>query len=206
MSHRLGARLVAVLLPAVLLLPAAAHAEKVVTEDAIGDVQAYSAETIAGGDLVLVPAPDEPSPDILRSVAAHGDRRLSVTVHFRDLVLTGFHSTLIRVFTPGGSRFDISVDKDPGSRADASLASQQGDSTCRGLRAELDRAADLVAVSVPTSCLGAPRWVRLGVGAFAISESAEASDPDSFTVLIDDGHRDVVRETSIGKGPRIHRG
>jgi hypothetical protein len=51
MTHRLGTRLLALLLPAAaLLLPAAAHAERVVTEDAVGDVvsEPYNTSVSAG--------------------------------------------------------------------------------------------------------------------------------------------------------------
>ena len=40
MTSRLGLRVLAAVLPLALLAPVAAHAEKVVTEDAVGDAEA----------------------------------------------------------------------------------------------------------------------------------------------------------------------
>lgn len=146
MTHRLGTRLLAVLLPATALLPAGAHAEKVVTEDAAGDVR-----------------------------------------------------------TPRGT-FDVSAERLWASRPQVAVTRRHGEAfECRGLSANYDGAADLVAVSVPASCIGSPRWVVLGVGASS-SPEADAENPSTVILLADDGDRDTIRENSIGKGPRIHRG
>ena len=67
MSPRHCARLAALLAAAALALPTAAHAEKVVTEDAVGDVQAFD---VAGADAAYVATPDNVSTDITRTVAA----------------------------------------------------------------------------------------------------------------------------------------
>jgi len=76
---------------------------------------------------------------------------------------------------------------------------------CRGLGVAYDGAADTVALSVPARCVGAPRWVRLGVRTRA-TPRLYAENPGTVFFLVDDGHRGGFRENSIGKGPRIHRG
>ena len=83
MSSRLGPRLVALLFPAVLLAPAAAHAERVVTHDPAGDAGVLG--WLADEDAELPATPDPSPADIVRTVAAHGDRRLSITVHLTEL-------------------------------------------------------------------------------------------------------------------------
>jgi hypothetical protein len=208
MSPRLGARLVAVLLPAVAVLPAAAHAEKVVTDDPAGDASQVSVVSTQGSDeLALAPAPDETSSDIIRTVVAHGTTRLSVTVHVRDLVSGAAVDGYLRVATPHGG-FHISVEKVPGARVHADLRrDNQGDVECRALRASVDGAADTLSVSVPTTCLGAPRWVRIGVGLVRYEEPADGADPAAYVMFADDGHRDGdIREDDVAKGPRVHRG
>ena len=202
MTYRLGLRLAAAILPAATLVPAlAAHAERVVTEDVVGDAEAYTFEQEPG----FVPAPQEETADIIRTVAALGHRRLSVTVHFRDLQVRPRQSTAVRVRTPRGT-FDVSAERTSASRPAVTLAPRGGRAVrCSGLRVDYDGAADRVTLSVPAACLGAPRWVRLGVGAIA-SPVADPDNPSSYVLFADDGHRDIVRINSVGFGPRIHRG
>jgi hypothetical protein len=193
-------RLAALLAPAALVLPAAAHAETAVTEDAAGDARAWTAYQ----EFQYVPAPDEASVDVIRTAAAFGERRLSVAVHFRDLEVRVRHETLVRVWTPRGA-FDVTAERRSARRTTVSLARQGGDAVrCRGLSAAYDGAADTVAISVPARCIGAPRWVRLGVRATA-TPRPHADNPGTVFFLADDGHRDGLGENSIGKGPRIRR-
>jgi hypothetical protein len=210
MSLRLATRLLAGLVPVVLLLPAAAHAEKVVTDDAVGDAQAVSADVPDGSaaDVVFTPAPDETATDITRTVVAHGTTRLSVTVHLRDLVLTSSsHQTYVRVATP---RLDytVTVSKSPGSRATTELRRKNGRETeCRGLRAAVDGDTDTVSLSLPTACINAPRWVQVGVGVVRVADPAPGSEPAAESLFADDGHRDGdIRENDVALGPRVRRG
>lgn len=190
----------ALLAPVALLLPTAAHAEKVVTEDPAGD--AVVVGWLADDDAELPPPPDPSPADVVRTVGAHGKNRLAVTVHFRDLAGVQQHSTRILVRTGAGS-FHLEVKAEEGRRTRASLARRGEPIDCRGLRARLDASGDLVAASVPTACLSSPRWVRLGVKAFA---PLPTTDPAVLASTVDDGHRDTVRLMSTGTGPRIHRG
>jgi hypothetical protein len=103
MTHRLGPRLLAVLLTAAALLAPAttAHAELVVTEDAVGDVVTAGTDPgLSDTGEELVPAPDHVSTDIIRTAVDHRDGRLKVTASFRDLQ-TSFSETLVmRIRTP----------------------------------------------------------------------------------------------------------
>ncbi len=94
MNHRFGVRLLAALLPAAILLSGAASAETVVTEDGAGDAEAYDY------GFELVAAPPEASVDIIRTVAAFGERRLAVTVHVRALEGRVRHGVRVRIRTP----------------------------------------------------------------------------------------------------------
>lgn len=200
MTRHPATRLLALLLPAaLLLLPAAAHAEKVVTQDAVGD--AGVAGWLAEEDAELPPPPDPSPADIVRTVAAHGERRLAVTVHFQDLEGVREHSTRVLVRTPAGA-FHLVV-RAEGRRTGTTFEQRGEPVDCRGLRARFDAGADVVALSVPTACLSTPRWVRLGVIA---SAPLPTTDPAVLASTIDDGHRDTVRLRSIGTGPRIRRG
>ena len=199
MSPRLGSHLLALVVPALLLAPVPAHAEKVVTHDAAGDAGVVG--WLAEEDAELPPVPDPSPADIVRTVAAHGDRRLSIAIHFLDLEGVREQSTRMLVRTPAGSfRIDVRA---KGRRTRATLTQRGQQIDCRALRARFDAAADVVTVSVPTACLASPRWVRLGVTAFA---PLPMTDPAVLASTVDDGHRDTVRLNSVGTGPRIRRG
>lgn len=194
-------RLAAFLAPAALMLPAAAHAETVVTKDPAGDARAWTYYQ----EFQFVPAPEEASVDVVRTAAALGQRRLSVAVHLRDLEVRASHTTLVRIWTPRGT-FDVAAERLSARRATVTLARQRGDElTCRDLSVVHDGGADTVALSVPARCIGSPRWVRLGVRVTATPVAAPK--PQTTTIyLADDGHRGGYRENGIAKGPRIRRG
>jgi hypothetical protein len=207
MTHRPRLRLAAAILPAaILVLPAAANAEKVVTHDAAGDAVKANWEQADLSEPATVPAPEEVSTDIVRTVAAYGDQRLTLTVHFRDLVRVNDHSTFARIQTSSRRAFDLSLDKEQGSRATVSLGSPHGEVECPWLRGDIDRGADVVAWSVPTACIGNPRWVRVGVGALGVSWPPEGQDQMEFDIFADDGGRATFANEPPVLGPRIRRG
>ena len=196
----LGLLLLVIALPGVLLVPAA-HAEVVVEEDAVGDAEAWTYFE----EFQFVPAPEEASVDITRTVASFGDRRLHVAAEFRDLEVRPRHDTLVRIRTPRRT-FDVIAARRLASRATIELTNpRDGDFACRGLRVSYDGAADTVSISVPTRCIGSPPWVRLGVKATA----SPTADPDPQAMVVffaDDARRDADTGSTIGMGPRIHRG
>ena len=200
MSSRLGPRLVALLVPAVLLAPAAAHAERVVTHDPAGDAGVLG--WLADEDAELPATPDPSPADIVRTVAAHGDRRLSITVHLTELAGVREHAVQVLVRTPSGA-YRVDVDKREGRRVRTTITRRWEPVGCPALRARYDTGADAVAVSVPTACLSAPRWVQLGIKAFAPLPS---TDPAVLASTVDDAHSDTFRVSGVAKGPRIHRG
>ena len=116
MSPRLGSLLLALVVPALLLAPVPAHAEKVVTHDAAGDAGVLG--WLADEDAELPPTPDPSPADIVRTVAAHGDRRLNITVHFAELAGVRDHSMQVLVRTPSGA-YRVEVEKEEGRRARA---------------------------------------------------------------------------------------
>ncbi len=201
MLPRRRLRWAAFLAPAALMLPVAAHAETVVTEDPAGDARAWTYYQ----EFQFVPAPDEAAVDVVRTAAALGQRRLSVAVHLRDLEVRPRHGTSVRIWTPRGT-FDVAAGRLSARRATVSLARQRGDElTCRDLSVAYDGAADTVALSVPARCIGSPRWVRLGVEVTA-SPEADPAAQTATVFLADDGHRGGYRENGVAKGPRIRRG
>lgn len=200
MSSRLGARLAALLVPATLLLPASAHAEKVVTEDRVGDVITLADESTDLED--AVPAPAYGGVDVVRTSVAHGANRLRLTVSFRALERDPFQFTVFRVSTPRGT-FDVFVER-LGGKPISSIDRRGKTVECGGLRSKVDRGADTLTTSLPTSCLDAPRWVRVGVGAIGVA--AEVESPEHAAVYADDAHRDGTVRDALAKGPKVRRG
>lgn len=200
MSPRLGARLLAVLLPAIVLLPSTAHAEKVVSEDAVGDVVSLAGETFDPEQAVS--APDYTGVDVVGSAVAHGTSRLRVVVRFRALERDPFQFTVIRVVTPKAS-YEILAERLGGAPI-TSIDRGRQTLECRGLRTKVDLGADTVTTSLPTSCLDAPRWVQVGVGAVAVAEDQES--PELTAAYADDAHRTGEIRDNIAVGPKVFRG
>ena len=197
---RLATRLVAVLAPVALLLPAGAHAEKVVTEDAVGDAVTLIDESTDLDE--PTPAPDHAGTDVVRTAVAHGAKRLRVRVAFRALERDPFQFIVIRVRTPHGN-YELVVER-LGGKPITSIDLGRRTVDCDGLGAKVDLRADTVTASLPTSCLDAPRWVQIGVG--AVSVSGQQGNPELGAAYADDAHRDGAIRDNIATGPKVRRG
>lgn len=199
MTPRSGLRLLAAALSLALLVPAAAHAEKVVTEDAVADVLTFEGESFEDA----LPAPEQANGDVVRTVVSHGDSRLRVRVQFRALEPRTYQFRIIEIAT-ADTKYEISVER-LGGKPVASISRRRGDVECRGLKAQVDMGAALLTVSLPTSCLESPRWVRVGVGAVALDDD-DAVQPDGGAVYADDAHRAGEIRERLALGPKVRRG
>ncbi len=200
MPSRLGVRLAAALVPAVLLMPSAAHAEKVVTQDPAGDVVTLADESVELEE--AAPAPDYAGVDVVRTAVAHGAHRLRVSVTFRALEREPFQFTVIRVSTPQGNH-EIVVER-LGGKPITSIHGGRRTADCAGLKAKVDLGADTLTTSLPTACFDTPRWVQVGVGAIALA--ADQGSPELAALYADDAHRDGEIRDNIAKGPKVRRG
>ena len=168
MNHRVGLRLLAALLPAAALLPGAAHAEKVVTEDPVGDAHSLTIDWEGGAPSAFVPAPDETSVDVVRTVASpwreasEGHRagsRPPRRATSGDLPRRGGRH-------PGPFLTALELSKVPGHRLSTMTSGAAGETwstVARPCGAGWIARRTRLEVSLPTACLGTPRWVRLGV-------------------------------------------
>lgn len=207
MSSRLGVRLVTLALTAAVTLsaPVAAHAGKAETQDPSGDVVELTNlddEQEAG-----TPAPDFTAVDILRTSVDHRAARLRLSVRYRDLYRTPFHSTMFRVVTPKRA-FWVSVDRGlghPKGGVDLTRNNSGRSVKCKGLRFSIDLDTDRVSASVPSRCIGSPRWVKVGSGALS-PQAGQLADPDDFSMFVDDGHRAGSIGETLVLGPKVTRG
>lgn len=77
---------------------------------------------------------------------------------------------------------------------------------CEGMTASVDQPTNRIALSVPTSCLGSPRWVSVGVGAFGIDRSKMAANPDTFEMFADDANATgPMQDEELRMGPKVRR-
>ena len=125
-----------------------------------------------------------------------------MVVRFRALERDPFHLTVIRVVAPE-AQYEVMVERF-GGKPIANLGRGRNDVECTGLKAKVDLAADTVSLSLPTSCLDGPRWVRLGVGAVALS--GDSAQPEQGAAYADDAHRVGEVRDRLALGPKVGRG
>jgi hypothetical protein len=205
MSRRLAARLGAVLVPAALLPPAAAHAERIVTTDPAADVVSIGPTEQGGDDLDnLVPAPDNLTADVVRTVVDHDEARLRVRIDLRELGRSRRYFAVLRVRTPAGT-FEVETDN-LGRRPKVEMTRGSRAVECPRLRAVGDHAAARAVITVPTSCLGSPRWVEVGAGVASVETVMTAEGTEQVLVFADDAHRAGEIRDRIALGPKVRRG
>ena len=202
--HRGGRLALVAGLTAVLTLAATpGWADKEVVKDARRDVASITFESLLFGDYVINAAPDETSSDITRTVVNYRRHRLVTKVKFRDALPRRAPALMLLITTPR-ERFEAVYAKGMGTAGGPDFEISQGMSSepikCRGTRLSFDLGTDLASISIPSRCLGSPRWVRVRVGSLG-------QDPSGELVLIDDAHRDGLRrDLVLVNGSRIRRG
>ena len=218
MIHRAGARLLAASLTAVaLMIPASARAETASFDDGAGDAKAANLAAELLGDAEaprFLAAPAETSTDVVRTTIDHATKRLTLTVQLRDLVVTDGHSIEFRIVTRD-MRWSLAA----GMLEDRALAQlnpvgSSGNGAypgplyrpCRTVRARYDLAADTVTASVPTSCIGSPKWVQVAAGASRLSVTPQVDGSVNLAGYIDDAFRGGVSINSMGRSPKVFRG
>lgn len=206
MTSRLGLRLIALVAPVVLLVPAAAHAEKVETTDPAGDVVSVGPTEQGDDDLDnLLPAPENLTADVVRTVVDHAGSRLRVRIDLRELGRSRNYFAVLQVRTPAGT-FQVETD-DLGRRPKVEMTRRNRDVECPRLRAVGDRAAARAIITIPTSCLGAPRWVQVGAGIASLENATAADGTEEVLVFADDAHRaGTINDENLTKGPKVRRG
>lgn len=188
-------RCVAVLAATALLaLPTAAHADSAVGLDAKGDVQyVTSADTSTA-----VAAPDRTQGDISAVKITHGANKVRVLLRFRELNRAGFIEHDFYFRTASRVR-TLSVESETGSWSGrATMRNGRGTKVRCNLTRTIDYSANTVLVVVPRTCLGDPRWVRVGAGTI--------STYDGSKIFYDDGGRPAgPLGDNLTLSPRVYR-
>lgn len=143
--------------------------------------------------------------DVTSLRATHGARRVNVAMGHarldRDAITEGAHLFSLR--TSNGPRIGIALEVTDRQVGEAQFFRGDQQATCQGLRGRVDYAHQTVRFSVPRSCLGDPRWVRVGGSTWIITEEG---------YFIDDAHLDgipvgsgLTRSIYPEPGPRLRR-
>lgn len=210
MPPRLGVRHAAVLAAltalTVALVPTTARAESVVVEDAVGDVVTLVSDPfLVSGSDVPVPAPDSTTADITSTTVDHRFRRLDVTMAVRDVRRSFSDTVVMRVRTPQRG-FTVWAER-RGSQTVTSLAGRRSELTCRRLATTVDRTTDTIRVSLPTACIGDPRWVQVGVILVSSDVHHDPETGDEVIASLDDPFSAVFDpEAGPRLGPQVVRG
>lgn len=208
-----------------LLAPTAAHADRWSVTDEAGDVEGwhYSPEPEPCGTDTVVDGAEQANEDITRLGVRHTRRSVIITTRFRELDpgleqlvpmyvrtnLGGWWLDVIRFESrPGKWRTFTFLGEEPDYPDPDDFDECGGagiiiaDEACRMPR-EVDFDRDRVRLVVPRTCLGNPRWARVGAEAhrFVEPEDPEAED---FTVFSDewDGGT-TLSEWDVSYGPRV---
>ena len=219
---RLASRVLAVLVATALLVPAASHAATLTVEDGAGDAKAINMAAALGGLIsgtttdgpFFLDAPAETSADVVSTTIDHARKRLTLTVQFRDLVELEGHSVEFRIFTPdvryalvaASSGGETGAELFPTGATSSSPIDRPLHRPCRTVRARYDLTADTLTASVPTSCLGSPKWVQVAAGVSRSKVTPQADGSANLAGYADDAFRGGVSMSSLGRSPKVRRG
>jgi hypothetical protein len=215
----------ALVLPLLVLAAPAAHAETWSARDARGDAETltFSPDPAPCGTSTVTTSPDTTRQDLSGIRVEHGSDDIEVRLRMRDLARRD-HGTswYVHLLTPHGAYV---VDVLPAQRGepaqpflseepelpettDPAVCGYTATSVgvpCRHLGVRLDPRSDQVELTVPRSCLGRPRWVRVGADVLgAFSGSAETG----FTLTRDEWRPQGTTVSGYPPpyGPRVHAG
>lgn len=177
--------------------PRADSGHRVVHRDARRDVVHFDTETQERR-----PAPRDRSTDIVRTVVDHRTARTVVQARTRQLERSAYRMMIVEILTSGDRRLELVVDY-ARTPIDARISLRRfatgRDVPCPGASWSLTWSTKQVGVSVPNSCLGDPRWIRVGVATIAAPFDLTTSRAD------DSRTRGRLPDRHLTLGPRQPR-
>jgi hypothetical protein len=184
-------------------LTSTAYAEKVVHNDTPADVLTITWDGETEAD--PVPAPEATDGDILRTAVDHRLRKVILIVKYTELRRVDPVMHFVSLVTNESLRRDVVVTPDA-DHPQGKVIFAKGSGTrlrCAGLERRIDYTANTLRLEIPRSCLSAPRWVRVGVGAVRTHETG----PESGETFIDDANRNgALGSAHPAFGARVRRG
>lgn len=163
--------------------------------DPVGDVWAIG----EGEDEEWALAGDMPTADVVGAVVRHRARRVVVRMDFANLRRVDPASYTALITTPEKIRGVFVIAGPGGWAGDRHLVNGNfGNVRCRGFQHSIDYATDTVIMSVPRTCLGRPRWVRVEMANYTFRGDSE----EDFQEITDNPHSSDPDGRSTG---RLHR-
>lgn len=167
---------------------------RIVHHDARRDVLLFNEE-----DRTSTPAPRDRATDIVTTVVDHRLHRIVLRSSVRELSRSGYRLMIAEILTRGGRRYQLVVDYSR-SPIDSHLILERFGSgaavRCPGASWSIDRSANRIGAAVPSSCIGGPAWVRVGVALVAAPHGLGTSRAD------DSRSRGRVGDRHLELGPR----
>lgn len=197
---------VAVLMAFGLAPVGAASAQTVSVTDGSGDAWQVFWDPHTPDSETYTEAGSVPNADVTQTTVSHTRKLVEVTVTYVDLVRDDAHKPDIREWfrldDGSGAMLNLYVDdswRNPevyfAKRAvDGPWAARQR-SRCAGVTSTFDFKRDTWTTKLPTSCLGAPRWVQFHG---ATSSWAGAADDGTQTYFEDNAHSAGVDDRLTG--------
>jgi hypothetical protein len=167
MVSKLGVATGALLLSVAGIAPA--QAQRWTHTDPAGDVTSASGCTAQGDGCTETVDATRTMPDIVRFLADHRATRVNVWARYRDLTAAGTRMHQVRYVTNEGVRRHLTIATSNGRIILRQLTRDSDGKkvACTGIRQSIDYSANTVSISIPRSCLSAPRTVRVGFGTYA---------------------------------------
>lgn len=196
MKRQLLALVPAVATATLLCVPATAAQDT--AHDPTGDVLRLNQD--AASTLV----PDRRRGDLVAVRSVHGPRNVTVTMRYAHLSAGGpgriVHSVGLTTDRDVAGDDSIGVSLAVGPRNPEGRLDFFSPDGCADLTSSVDYTADRVRFLIPRSCLGSPRWVRVGAG-------SETERPRLQRRYVDDAGLDgEAGGFDWAPGPRIKRG
>jgi len=192
LTHTAGAIAAAATL---VLAPAVAHADTDVHTDFTGDVVSTS---FSSNTEEWTPEPTRTEGDIVSTRVSHLDRKVRIKIKLAALSRTGRGWDFYYVLRTNIGKRYLDLDATRGRWAGKPRLTNANDKTvsCTGLSRSIDYVNDAVLVVIPRSCLGNPRWVRVGIGSIGLG---------STKVFVDDARTQGNIYNLPVLGPRVYR-
>lgn len=193
MRTRIAGLITLTLLGLVGGLTSPAYADRHAAVDQTGD----AAELATG--IPYIPAPNHTDADVVKSVVNHKRRSVIVIVNLSDLtkVRSGEEFDLIAAIKTNKKRYSVTLSSFNG-RVGLQLVRGSRTISCAGAGRALSVSEDRLKVRVPRSCLGNPRWIKVGLSTFAAVDGGSFVD-DAF------GPQVVDSSTALRFTPRLKR-
>jgi hypothetical protein len=143
---------------AVPLIPSAAQADTYRHSDVAGDVVSFT-----GASETPTPAPDRANGDVIASTVKHTRTKVIAQMTYRDLAnADGFNGHFFRIKS-NKMRRDVTVVTASGIKPQVVVTKPNGKKATCNVKRSVDYSLHTVTVTVPRSCLGNPRWVKVGM-------------------------------------------